>query len=393
MTISDLLQWSTRKGATRTPVAWRNIVHNKVTMILSSAAVAFAVIIMFMELGFLNGFYDSQTSLLQFFDADLVMVSRALQILNGHETFDRARLIQAAALDGVKAVHPIYVEDTVSDLRDPDSGINHNTRIIGFDGDDAIFCSGEANELIARLRSPMTILFDRKSRSFVGSLPPGTITELADRAVTVVGAVALGPDYYYDANVVTGGETFFRLFPDQRRSQVFIGLIQLKSGASAHAVQSDLRRITGADVDVFKKSDLVNREKANWRKSTPVGYIFTMGVAVGFVIGVFIVYQILHTEIADHLPQLATMKAIGYHNRDLALLVLQQAALLGMLGFVPAIFMTFFLYSMLTMTTGIVTKLTLSRVGLVFFLTLGMCFVSGLLAVRKAMSADPADLF
>jgi putative ABC transport system permease protein len=393
MAIWPLVRGQVRSWADRTPVAWRNIVHDKVKMILSIAAVAFAVIIMFMELGFLNGLYDSQTSALEFFDADLVMVSRALQIFNGHETFDRARLVQTAALDGVKGVYPIYVEDTLSDLRDLTSGISHNTRVIGFDGQDAIFRSREANRLIERLRTRMSILFDRKSRSFVGTLRTGTVTELADRAVTVVGIFALGPDYYYDANVLASGETFFRLFPNQSRSEVFLGLIQLKRGASADAVLSELQQRIGPDVEVIKKSDMVSREKGSWRKSTPAGYIFTMGVVVGFVIGVFITYQILYTDIADHLPQLATMKALGYRNRDLALLVLQQALLLGMLGFVPAVIMTFLLYSALTIITGIITKLTLARIALVFSLTLGMCFVSGLLAVRKAMTADPAELF
>src|SRR5262249_135305 len=153
------------------------------------------------------------------------------------------------------------------------------------------------------------------------------------------------------------------------------------------------RQMLGPDVEIMKKSDMVTREKANWRKSTPAGYIFTMGVIVGFVIGVFITYQILYIDIADHLPQFATMKALGYHNRHLGLLVLQQAVFLGLLGFLPAVIMTFFLYSALTIITGIITKLTLGRIALVLFLTLGMCFVSGLLAVRKAMTADPAELF
>jgi putative ABC transport system permease protein len=143
----------------------------------------------------------------------------------------------------------------------------------------------------------------------------------------------------------------------------------------------------------MRKSDIVAREKTKWQKSTPAGYIFTMGVAVGFLIGVFICYQILYTDISDNLPQLATLKALGYHNRDLVRLVLTQAALLGMLGFFPAVVMTFGLYSTLTAITGIVTKLTIARVALVFILTLGMCFVAGLLAVRRAIAVDPAELF
>ena len=120
MTASEDVQTRIRDRARRTPLAWRNIVHNKVTMLISIAAVAFAVVIMFMELGFLNGLYDSQTGVLEFFDADLVMVSGALHIFNAHETFPRSRLQQAAGFEGVRGAYPVYVED--SSLPIPQSG-------------------------------------------------------------------------------------------------------------------------------------------------------------------------------------------------------------------------------------------------------------------------------
>jgi putative ABC transport system permease protein len=266
-------------------------------------------------------------------------------------------------------------------------------RVIAFDPGDPVFQSRRMNLVADRLHPPLTILFDEKSRRFLGTFEGGMTTELADRLVTVSGTFNLGPDYYYDGNVLASADTLFTLFPNQHRGDVFIGLIQLENRASPDAVLSEMRSRMGPDVEVMKKSDIVAREKAKWQKSTPAGYIFTMGVAVGFVIGVFICYQILYTDISDHLPQLATLKALGYQNRDLVRLVLTQAALLGMLGFFPAVLMTFGLYSMLTAITGIVTKLTVARVTLVFILTLGMCLVAGLLAVRRAIAVDPAELF
>lgn len=378
---------------TRTPLAWRNIVHNKVTMAISMAAVAFAVVIMFMELGFLNGLYDSQTGVYRFLRADLVMVSQALHISNTHEIFSRERLQQAAGFAGVKGAYPLYVEDLASDLRNPETGIKNGIRVLAFDPAHPVFTTRSINRVAARLSAPLTILFDRSSRSFFGSLKPGVTAELADRAVTVAGTFDLGPDYYYDGNVLTSVETFCTLFPQRRREEVYLGVIQLEKGASPAEVLRQLREIMAPDVEVMTKSEIVAREKAKWQKSTPAGYVFTMGVAVGFIIGVFICYQILYTDISDHLPQLATLKALGYQNRDLVRLVLKQAVLLGMLGFVPALLLTFGLYSLLTAITGIVTQLTVARVTLVLALTLTMCLVSGILAVRKALAADPAELF
>ena len=379
--------------ARRTPLAWRNVVHNKVTLVISAAAVSFAVLIMFMELGFLNGLYDSQTGALQFLRADLVMVSSNLHIFNTHETFPRSRLEQAGSVKGVKGAYPIYVEDTVSDLRNPKTGLKNGIRVLGFDPRHPIFESRAISKLADRLRAPMTVLFDETSRSFFGALSTGATTELADRAVTVAGTFDLGPDYYYDGNILTSTDTFFTLFGHRNRDDLFVGVIQLEENASPDSVLRELSRAQWPDVEVLKKSAIVAREKATWQKATPAGYIFTMGVAVGFVIGIFICYQILYTDISDHLAQLATMKALGYQNRDLVRLVLTQAVLLGMIGFMPAVVMTVGLYSLLTAITGIVTKLTLGRIAFVFALTLGMCFVSGLLAVRKALAVDPAELF
>lgn len=382
-----------RGSARRTPVAWRNITHNKVRMFISIAAVALAVLIMFMELGFLNGLYDSQTGALRSVRADLLMVSRALHIFNIYETFPRSRLRQVAGFNGVSGVYPIYMEDGLSELRNPLTGIKNGIRVFAIDPANPVFQSPQLSRLINRLRTPMTILFDRGSRNFFGSLKTGGTAELADRTVTVAGVFDLGPDYYYDGNILTSIDTFFTLFPQRQREDVFVGVIQLEKGASPDTVLRELSRAQFAEAEVFKKADIIAREKAVWRKSTPAGYIFTMGVAVGFVIGTFICYQILFTDISDHLPQLATLKALGYQNCDLVWLVLTQAVLLGVLGFVPAVLMAFGLYSILTEITGIVTYVTVARVGVVLALTLAMCLVSGLLAVRKALAVDPAELF
>lgn len=377
----------------RTPLAWRNVAHKKMTMLISSAAVALAVLIMFMELGFLNGLYDSQTALLKLFRGDLVMLSRTQHMFVMHEMFARARLREIAGFAGVKAAYPVYIEDGVSYLRQPRTGIKNAIRVIGVEPDDPIFASREINELMPRLREPMTILFDQKSRRFFGQLRAGATTELADREVTVAGTFRLGSDYFYDGNVITSTDTFFTLFPNRQRTEVFVGVISLEAGASPGAVARAINRAMGPDVEVLPRADILAREKSKWQKATPTGFVFTMGVAVGFIIGVFICYQILYTDIADHLPQLATMKALGYHNRDLVRLVLTQAMLLAVLGFLPAVALTFGLYATLTAITGIVTQLTVARVVLVFTLTLGMCLVAGRLAVRKALAADPADLF
>lgn len=380
-----------RRGAT--PLAWRNLSHKKTALSVSTAAVAFAVLIVFTQLGFLNGLYDSQTTLPRAVLADLFLASRARHLLVTHELFPRDRLEQARAVPGVAGVSALYDEDGLSFLRHPVTGVENAIRVLAFDLDEPVPLRDDARRLVPRLRQPLTVLFDRRSRRFFGPVREGTSLELAGRRVRVVGTFDQGTDFYYDGTVLTSTDTFFTLFAHRHPGRVMLGLVRLAAGADRTAVQRRLREALPPDVDVFTREEIVAREEAGWRKATPAGYVFGLGVVVGFVIGVIICYQILFTDINDHLPQLATLKAIGFHDRDLVGVVVRQSLLLGLLGFVPALLLASTLYSALTSLTGIVMRLTVARAALVLALTVLMALVSALLAVRRALAADPAELY
>lgn len=380
-----------RRGTT--PLAWRNLAHKKAALLVSTAAVAFAVLIVFTQLGFLNGLYDSQTTLPRAVQADLFLASRARHLLVTHELFPRDRLEQARAVSGVAGVSALYDEDGLSFLRHPVTGVENAIRVLAFDLDEPVPLEEDVRRLVPRLRQPLTVLFDRRSRRFFGPVREGSSLELAGRRVTVVGTFDQGTDFYYDGTVLTSTDTFFTLFAHRHPGQAMLGLVRLAAGADRAAVQRRLREALPRDVDVLTREEIVGREEAGWRQATPAGYVFGLGVVVGFVIGVIICYQILFTDINDHLPQLATLKAIGFRDRDLVGVVVRQSLLLGLLGFVPALLLASTLYSALTSLTGIVMRLTVGRAAAVLVLTVLMALVSALLAVRRALAADPAELY
>jgi putative ABC transport system permease protein len=97
--------------------------------------------------------------------------------------------------------------------------------------------------------------------------------------------------------------------------------------------------------------------------------------------------------VADHLPEFATLKAMGYSDRYLAGIVLKQALLLAVVGFIPGVVLSGLLYLILGQLTGLPLLLSPPRAGIVLLLTVLMCSASGVLTVRKLRSADPADLF
>jgi putative ABC transport system permease protein len=121
--------------------------------------------------------------------------------------------------------------------------------------------------------------------------------------------------------------------------------------------------------------------------------VFNLGTIMGFLVGAIICYQILFTDITNQLPQFATLRAIGYSDRTVALVVLQQAVGLSAISFVPGLIASRMLYALIAAITGLPLEMSLTRGALVLGLTVSMCVVSGAIAVRKAVALAPADLY
>jgi putative ABC transport system permease protein len=137
----------------------------------------------------------------------------------------------------------------------------------------------------------------------------------------------------------------------------------------------------------------VERETDYWHAATPIGYIFAFGAIMGFVVGAIIVYQILFADVSEHLNEYATLRAIGFRNRFVSGIVLQQAVILAVLGYLPGVAIVWWLYGRAAAATNLPLYVTQDRAVTVFLLTLAMCAISALLAVRKVRRLDPAEVF
>ena len=159
------------------------------------------------------------------------------------------------------------------------------------------------------------------------------------------------------------------------------------------AVQERLRARLAPDVIVLTRPEFVGREVDYWNGATPIGYVFTFGAIMGIVVGAIIVYQILFSDVQDHLREYATLKAMGYPHGYLTGVVLREAALLATLGFLPGVAATLWLYGHAGAATRLPIEMSAERMAVVLALAVAMCCVSGVLAIRKLRSADPASVF
>lgn len=379
------------------PLAWLQLTREKLRLLVAVAGVAFAVILIFMQLGFRDALFNSSTRFHEGIDGDLFLLSPTFDFLVQPTSFSRRRLLQALSFPQVESISPVYVG--LSLWKNPETGKSRSMFIVGIDPSDPVLTLPGVREQLAVIRKPDVVLFDRDSRpefgSVVARMQAGETvqSEVSNRRVTVGGLFQLGTSFGIDGAVLTSDLNFLRIFPLRRPGLIDVGVVRLRPGSDAAAVRDAMRAVFPEDVIVLTKADYIYREQHYWDTSTPIGYVFTFGVIMGLVVGAIIVYQILFADVSDHLAEYATLKAMGYPNRYLFGVVFSEAVILALLGYVPGILICLFLYRVAADATRLPMTMTPTLSAFVLILTVVMCCVSGAIALRKVRSADPAEIF
>ena len=383
----------------RIPLAWLQLVKEKTRFLVAIAGVTFAVMLMFMQLGFEGALNKSAATIHSSLGGDLFMISPRSTSIISMRQFSRRRLYQALAFDGVKSVGALFVEFSL--WRNPLTSVPRSIMILAFNPGEYKFGTPEIESQLDKLKIADNVLFDEASRPEFGPVADlfksgvPVVTEVGRRRVTVAGLCHLGASFGADGNLIASDSTLFRLGLFKSRSQglIDIGAITLAPGAVPEQVQANLSSCLPHDVTVFTKKQFIEFEQKYWRESTAIGFIFGLGAIIGFIVGSVIVYQILYTDVAEHLAEYATLKAIGYADGYLLNMVFQQALILAALGFVPGVVISSLLSEVTRGATLLPMDMEPGRCALVFALTLIMCLVSGALAMNKLRAADPADVF
>lgn len=494
------------------PLAWLQLKRERVRLLVAIAGISFAVILMFMQLGFRDALFDSAIRFHSSLQGDIFLISPKSTALIAMSNFSERRLYQAGGYPGVASFSPIYLDFGLWRNPEPDQRNTRSILVIGADPNKQIFDLARLAEspdqvermqgYLDRVKQSDVLLFDKESRiefgriacwfklheqaegrSFSDAEMQGLLqdcgvkqaqelatrkaelfgaqdprqpvsTELSNRRIIVGGLFSLGASFGADGNVLTSDLNFQRIFSRRSPGIIDIGLLKLEPGADVQQVLSQMRAPTApigegwlyslkklaeqfggppapeprscfadatatekknwprclcrlidsptanadpgrlpGDVCVLSKAEFVAFEKYYWETSTTIGFIFAFGTVMGFVVGTIIVYQILYTDVTDHLAEYATLKAMGYRNSYLLSVVFQEALILAVLGFIPGVIISSFLYNLVQSATKLPVSMGPGRAFLIFMLALLMCGISGTIAVRKVQSADPAEIF
>ena len=383
------------------PLAWLQLKRQPVRYLVAVTGIGFAALLMFMQLGFQSGLLRSATTFYQALETDLILINPATVNSGSYQQFPQSLLYQALGIEGVSKTIPLYVTNINAQQL---GGVKPTSlRVIGFDPNETVLNVPAINDQRDLIKTPNFVLFDELGLSIkTGPVakrvskdgPLELILSNYSRSFRVMGLFKLGSTFVADSNLIASQATALDLaFPQVRVGEISLGLIRLDPSANINQVQNYLKSLYGDQLQVLTKKELITQERNYWNNVSSFGVIFGFGTIMGLLVGGVVVYQVLYTDVSDHLKEYATLKAMGFSNQFILMVVIQESILLAVSAFIPATLLSAALYAGLTAVSGIRLEMTADKTLLVGSLTMGLCAVASAIAIRKLQDADPASVF
>jgi putative ABC transport system permease protein len=382
------------------PLAWLQLKRQPIRYLVAVTGIGFAALLMYMQLGFQSGLLSSATTFYEALDTDLVLISPATLNSGTYRQFPQSLLYNALGIEGVEQTIPVYVVNV--NVQKLDGVKPTSLRLIGYDPDAEVLNLPELKAQRELLKIPNYVLFDTLGNRNTGPIADAfkqngyqdLILSDFSKTFRVAGLFKLGSTFAADSNVISSDTTAIQLaFRQINAGEISLGLIRLKPGASISRVQKFLEKTYGSQLQVLTKPQLITQERDYWNNVSSFGVIFGFGTIMGLLVGGVVVYQVLYTDVSDHLKEYATLKAMGFSDSFILTIVIQEAFLLGVSSFIPATVISTGMYAFLTAASGIRIEMTSDKTALVGMLTLGVCAASAAIAIRRLRDADPASVF
>lgn len=377
-------------------LAWRQLIFDRTKLMVAICGVLFACVLVFMQLGFRDALYASATSAPVKLDGDLFLMHKQSEAMWRPIKFKRSELMRTLGNPAVADISPLYLG--LAPFKNIETRVKRTLMVYGFDPDSSSFRIEAVNSKQEQLKLKDTVLFDEYSRPEFG--PIGQLiaanrglTEINDYKVSIIGLFRMGVSFAADGNVITSDLNFMRIFPGRNLDEIDVGVIKLNRGSSPSQVKNELEPLLTESINIFTYPELLQFEQNYWANMAPIGFIFGFGTIMGWVVGLVIVYQILFTDITNHRNEFATLKAMGYSHGYFIRVVFSSALLLAVLGFIPGFMLSLGLYHLAETQIFMPMPMTAAKATSVLMLILSMCFIAGLIAIRKLKDADPADMF
>jgi putative ABC transport system permease protein len=380
----------------RLPIGWLQLTHNRMRFAAAVVGVAFANVLVFVQLGIMTSMGTATLRPYEFFSADVMISAPDANALSDGGNVARQWLLQAMADPDVTEGMGLFIGNVPWDRGDKDISLT----TFGVDPARPDFLAAEIAGDIALLEVQDAALIDRLARGLsrdeAAAIRPQSplAFETQGRTLTAYTTFAGGGGFGGDGFMIVSDQTFLSLFPARRSTAPDHILLRLRPGADVAATVLRLRTlISDPALRIRSYADAAQEELTYQQTKRPTGIIFGFGVLIGVLVGLVIVYQVLSTDVADHLREYATFKAMGYGQRFFMGIVLEEALILGFLGFLPGFAVGATILTLMGKVTTLPLAVTPSMAIIVFVGTVVFSALSGAIATRRLAAADPADLF
>lgn len=380
----------------RLPIGWLQLTHNRTRFAAALAGVAFANVLVFVQLGIMNSMGAATLRPYAFFQPDVMISAGDANSLTDGGNVARQWLLQAMADPDVTDGMGLFIANVPWDRGDKDISLT----TFGIDPVKPAFLASDIADDLTLLQVQDAAILDRLARGLAKDeaaaiRPQSPLSfETQGRTVTAYSTFAGGGGFGGDGYMLVSDQTFLSLFPARSSTAPDHILLTLRSGAQVGAVIARLKTLISDPSLRIRSYDQAAQEDLRYQQTKrPTGIIFGFGVLIGVLVGLVIVYQVLSTDVADHLREYATFKAMGYGPRFFLGVVFEEALVLGILGFVPGLIVGTTILTLMGKITTLPLAMTPSMALSVFLGTIVFSAISGAIATRRLAAADPADLF
>lgn len=370
------------------PLARRNLFHDKVRLTVTVTGIVFAVVLIVVELGLFVGFTETTSSLIDHSGADLWVTSKHVPYVELGVPFSERKLYQVRAAPGVLEAQKIISRWTQWKSAD---GRQESVQIIGIDPDSTLarpwnLVQGTEQDL----KRPDAVIMDEIYKQKLGASHVGELFEIGGHRARIVGFTHGIRSFTTSPYVFTtfkNAQNFANIPDDQT---IFV-LVKVAPGANIAQVQQGILANV-KDVEVFTSAQFAHMTQFYWMFTTGAGVAVLLAAVLGLVVGFVVVAQTIYATTVDHLKEFGTLKAMGAPNSYVYKVIITQAAISAVMGYVLGMIVSAFVVRASQSGGAAILMPWPMAVGM-FFLTLLMCVSAALVSINKVTRLDPAMVF
>ncbi len=370
------------------PLAQRNLFHDKVRLTVTLTGIVFSVVLIVVQLGLFLGFTSATSNLIDHSGADLWITSKNVPYVEQGVAFSERKLNQVRAVPGVADAQKIIAHWTQWKRRD---GGQESVQIVGINIDDPLerpwnLVAGRVEDL----KSPDAVILDDLYKQKLGVTRIGEVFEIGGYRARVVG-------FTHGIRSFTTSPYVFTSFKNAqdytatREDQTLFILVKVAPGADVQQVRHDVLDHV-RDVDVFTTAQFSRMTTFYWMFTTGAGVAVLIAAVLGLVVGFVVVAQTIYATTMDHIREYGTLKAMGAPNSYVYKVIMKQAAISAVIGYVLGMGVSVFVVHG-SEKGGAAILMPPSMAAGMFFVTLLMCVGAALVSINKVTRIDPAMVF